>query len=58
MIQSSVDQFETEADYMDMINPKDTIGRVFRLEEINGVIKYMLEVANNGQIIPLSGSAN
>ena len=58
MIQSSVDQFETEADYMDMINPKDTIGRVFRLEEINRVIKYMLEVANNGQIIPLSGAAN
>ena len=58
MIQSSVDQFETEADYMDMINPKDTIGRVFRLEEIHNVIKYMLEVANNGQVIPLSGAAN
>jgi len=58
MIQSSVDQFETEADYMEMINPKDTIGRVFRLEEINIVIKYMLEVANNGQVIPLSGAAN
>ena len=58
MIQSSVDQFETEADYMEMINPKDTIGRVFRLEEINNVIKYMLEVANNGQVIPLSGAAN
>ena len=58
MIQSSVDQFASEADYMEMINPKDTLGRVFRLEEIKPVIRYMLEVANNGQVIPLSGAAN
>ena len=58
MIQSSVDQFSSEADYMEMINPKDTLGRVFRLDEIKPVIRYMLEVANNGQVIPLSGAAN